>query len=447
MDAPIEVAKPQSYLAFSAALQNKLAANRTPSNVTVEVTRRCPLECVHCYNNLPMGDAAARSGELTYDEHCRLLDELCDAGCLWLLYTGGEIFARHDFLDIYTYAKKKGFLITLFTNGTLITPRIADYLVEWRPFAIEITLYGASKETYENLTGIPGSYARCLRGIRLLRERGLPLSLKSVAISINKHEIGTMKALAEDLGLRFKFDAMMTPRIDCSQSPLAVRLRPWEIVKMDLEDPVRVAEWKQLAERAAHLAENHERGDQVYHCGGGVNGLAVDPAGKMSICVLSHQDTYDWRRGNLYQGWNHFLHDVRKRKITRVTKCTGCGIKDLCGMCPANGELENGDPEAPVDFLCHVAHLRAKTMGIAVPAHGDCEYCEGGTAYSDLLDSAATLQQRRDELWMGPAAHAKVFPIMAAERSAGGGCGSCGSEHGSCTSHGSQARARQENAR
>src|SRR5262249_45367393 len=126
-----------SYGSFSEAFQNRWAAARIPLNGTIEVTRRCPLECLHCYNNLPMSDATARRRELTFDEHSRLLDELQDAGCLWLLYTGGEIFARRDFLDIYTCAKKKGFLITLFTNGTLITERIADYLAEWRPFAIE----------------------------------------------------------------------------------------------------------------------------------------------------------------------------------------------------------------------------------------------------------------------------------------------------------------------
>jgi radical SAM protein with 4Fe4S-binding SPASM domain len=382
-----------------------------------------------------MGDGEARRGELTFAEHCRLLDELAGAGCLWLLYTGGEIFARHDFLDIYTYAKKKGFLITLFTNGTLITPRIADYLLEWRPFAIEITLYGATKATYERLTGIPGSYERCLRGIRLLKERGLPASLKTVAISVNKHEIGEMKALAAELGLRFKFDAMMTPRIDCSQSPLAVRLQPWEVVKMDLEDPDRVAEWKKLAERYTRLTKVQQKSDELYHCGGGVNGCAIDPEGKMSICVLSHRDTYDWRRGSLSDGWGRFLRDVRERKITRLTKCTACEIKDLCGMCPANGELENGDPEAPVDFLCHVAHLRAKTMGIEVPKHGDCEYCAGGVHHAALAESASALLSHRGEHWMGSLRSGKVVPIVA-DRSAGtGGCTSCNPQSGGCSAH------------
>ena len=177
--------KELTYGAFSAALHERQSGQRAPLQVSIEVTRRCPLECLHCYNNLPMGDLDARHRELSKEEHFRVLDELVEMGCFWLLYTGGEIFARKDFLEIYTYAKQKGFLITLFTNGTLLTEAIADYLAQWPPFAIEITLYGRTRETYEALTAIPGSYDRCLRGIKFLRERGLPLKLKTVATSIN----------------------------------------------------------------------------------------------------------------------------------------------------------------------------------------------------------------------------------------------------------------------
>ncbi|MFZ0438218.1 MAG: radical SAM protein, partial [Candidatus Sulfotelmatobacter sp.] len=227
-----------SYGAFSADLHQRQSGQRAPMQVSIEVTRRCPLECQHCYNNLPMGDQDARSREMTTEEHFKMLDELVDMGCFWLLYTGGEIFARKDFLEIYTYAKKKGFLITLFTNGTLINEKIADYLVEWPPFSIEITLYGRTRETYEALTQIPGSYDRCLRGIKLLRERGLPLKLKTVATSINKHEVTAMRQFAEEeLGVEFKFDGQVNPRIDCSQSPLAVRLTPEEVVALDMNAP------------------------------------------------------------------------------------------------------------------------------------------------------------------------------------------------------------------
>src|SRR5437588_10960050 len=100
---------------------------RVPVNGPIDVSNRCPLQCKHCYNNLPMNDFVARARELTYDDYTRLLDELAALGCLWLLFSGGEIFARRDALDIYAYAKRKGFLITVFTDGTMIPAQRADF--------------------------------------------------------------------------------------------------------------------------------------------------------------------------------------------------------------------------------------------------------------------------------------------------------------------------------
>ncbi len=347
----------ERYGDFSLDLHQRVVAHRIPITGTIEVSRRCPLACAHCYNNLPMGDRAAQLGELTFDEYCRILDEISQAGCFWLLFTGGEIFARREFLDIYTYAKRKGFLITLFTNGTLITPKIADYLTEWPPFSIEITLYGRTRETYEKLTQVPGSYDKCMRGIQLLKERGLPLKLKTVGVSINKHEIGDMKHFVEEeLGLEFKFDAMINPRIDCSQSPLNVRLKPYEVVELDLHDSDRMSEWQKFGQRFNVPVHKEEHSEELYHCGGGINSFAIDPYGMLSICVLSQVDQYDLRKGSFKEGWEGFLFQVRRgKKITILNKCVKCEIKSMCGMCPANGELENKDPEKPVDFLCHVA--------------------------------------------------------------------------------------------
>ncbi len=410
-----------TYTDFSLVVHQSVNATRVPVNGTIEVTNRCPLSCSHCYNNLPMHDADARRREMSTEDHYRLLDELAGLGCLWLLYTGGEIFARRDFLDIYTYAKKKGFLVTLFTNGTLITESIADYLVEWPPFSIEITLYGATPETYEKLTQVPGSYERCMRGIRLLLQRNLPLKLKSVAVSINYHELEAMEEIAENLGVEFKFDPMINPRIDCSSSPLAVRLQPAELVQLDLRDPERVAEWRRLAIELAPALPADGETKQLYECGGGVNSWAVDPYGDLSICVLSHVDRYNVRDGSFRDGWDHYLRDVRTRPITRPTKCTSCGLKSMCGMCPANGELENGDAESPVDFLCEVAHLRAMTFGVPVRPHGDCEYCQDGVGYDGVSSAAEALRSgEADRIAAIPAA-----PMRAA--AAGCGSGSCGS--------------------
>lgn len=413
----------ERYGDFSLRLNQRVHSLRVPISGTLEISHRCPLECLHCYNNLPMSDHAARKQELTYQEYCRILDELAAAGCLWLLFSGGEIFARKDFLDIYTYAKRKGFLITLFTNGTLISPRIADYLVDLPPFCIEITLYGRTKETYERLTAVPGSYEKCLIGIKLLQERNLPLKLKTVGVSTNVHEIWEMQRFAEeDLGVEFKFDSMINPRIDCSQSPLAVRLKPAEIVALDLGDPRRVEEWHEFAEEYGGPVHQD---DQLYHCGGGINSFAIDPYGMMSICVLSHVDKYNLRTGSFQEGWNHFLYEVRfERKIQRLTKCQTCDLKSMCGMCPANGELENNDAEKPVDFLCQVAHLRAYAFNLSVRPHGDCEFCVDGSRYSEMVEQLALLEKLNLGSRMPST---RSLPVL----SSGGGCssGGCSSCH------------------
>lgn len=415
-----------SYGAFSADLHQRQSGQRAPMQVSIEVTRRCPLECHHCYNNLPMGDQDARSRELTTEEHFRMLDELVEMGCFWLLYTGGEIFARKDFLEIYTYAKKKGFLITLFTNGTLINEKIADYLVDWPPFAIEITLYGRTRETYEALTQIPGSYDRCLRGIKLLRERGLPLNLKTVATSINKHEISSMRQFAEqELGVEFKIDGQVNPRIDCSQSPLAVRLAPEEVVALDLAAPKGVSEYRRLAKHDAEHPPNLGQGNTVYFCGGGMNSFAINAYGEVGICVISQQETFSIREAGVQKVWEESLLRLRQTKRTRVTKCVQCRIQSLCGMCPANGELENGDRESPVEFLCHVAHLRATAVGAEIPAHGDCEFCAGGSSYEEMRESARRIQSKEIDVesWVGPQ---QILPILN-NPVAASGCGNCGS--------------------
>ncbi|MGB8988912.1 MAG: radical SAM protein [Candidatus Sulfotelmatobacter sp.] len=414
-----------SYGAFSADLHQRQSGQRVPVQVSIEVTRRCPLECQHCYNNLPMGDQTARSREMTTEEHFKMLDELVEMGCFWLIYTGGEIFARKDFLEIYTHAKRKGFLITLFTNGTLITEKIADYLVEWPPFAIEITLYGRTRETYEALTSIPGSYDRCLRGIKLLRERGLPVKLKTVATTINKHEVSAMRQFAEEeLGVEFKMDGQINPRIDCSQSPLAVRLSPEDVVALDMHAPKGVSEYRRLAQDEMEHPPSLSKNDTVYFCGGGLNSFAINAYGEMGICVISQQETFDIRRDGLQLTWEHSLKELRTRKRTRVTKCIQCRIQSLCGMCPANGEMENGDRESPVDFLCNVAHLRAAVIGAEIPEHGECEFCAGGNQHQELLESARRIRSKEVDVdsWTSMQ---QIFPILN-NAGAAAGCGGCG---------------------
>jgi len=293
--------------------------------------------------------------ELKTEEVLHIFDQIAESGCLWLLITGGEPLLRKDFLEIYTYAKKKGFITTVFTNGTLMTPEIAEYLAEWPPRSVEITLYGATKETYERVTRTPGSFKRCIRGIDLLLERGIPLDLKTMVMTSNHDEIFQMKEYAEELGVKFRFDPILNPRIDGSKTPCNFRLSPEDVIKLDLADEKRVKEYREFCEKFVKPF----RSDNLYVCGAGISTFHIDPYGKMSPCEMSRFQGYDLRSGSFQEGWYEFIPKFLDLKPTGDYPCGRCELISLCGQCPGWAWLENSDPEAPVEYLCQIAHLRA----------------------------------------------------------------------------------------
>ena len=348
------------YLDFSAAIHDKADEERFPLDGTLELTHRCNLACVHCYVNLPANDPEARKRELTYEECCQIIDTMVEEGCLYLLMTGGEPLLRRDFRDIYLYAKRSGLLISLFTNGCMVTSGIADFLAEYPPFNLEITLYGASEETYEKVTGVRGAYRKCLRGIRLLKERGLPLSLKSVGLNLNQHEILEMKRMSNEMGMEFKYDPDIHPRIDCSHQPCETRMTPEDVVALDLADPDVAEAW-----REDFLPENLDppENDYIYQCGAGLANFVVDPYGELEMCLISRQYGHNLREKSFREGFYDYFKDLRSRKRERPVRCGSCDFTAVCKTCPGTSLLEHGNEEDPVDYLCQITQLRAEVFG------------------------------------------------------------------------------------
>lgn len=93
-----------SYRKFSYRIHNKVIKNRIPLDGSIELTKRCNLSCIHCYYNYEFEEEE----EMSFKEISSLLNEISQAGCFWLLITGGEPLLRKDFLDIYKCAKKEG---------------------------------------------------------------------------------------------------------------------------------------------------------------------------------------------------------------------------------------------------------------------------------------------------------------------------------------------------
>ncbi|UCC94337.1 MAG: radical SAM protein [Candidatus Omnitrophota bacterium] len=340
-----------SYSEFSEKIHTKIRQNRTPLNGSIELTFRCNLNCAHCYcTHQPL------KKELSFKEVCRIFDEASEAGCLWLLITGGEPLLRDDFLDIYTYAKKKGMITTLFTNGTLITPYIADYLKDYPPFVTEISVYGITPQVYENVTGVSDSFYRCMRGIDLLLGRNLPLRIKTVAMSINKNEMLAMERFAKQLGLEFRYDPVINPKLDGSKEPCQVRITPQKAVELDLASQKRIKEWKDFCQEFS----DYPPSEKLYVCAAGLDAFHIDPYGALSVCVMSRQPSYDILSGSFQEGWYEFIpRAVLSQRFMTDFRCAQCAVRSLCDTCPGWAQLEKGNPEAPVEYLCQIAHLRA----------------------------------------------------------------------------------------
>jgi radical SAM protein with 4Fe4S-binding SPASM domain len=288
------------------------------------------------------------------EEALRLLDEIAEAGCLFLVLTGGEPLLRSDFATIYRYAKEKGFMITVFSNATLIDETVLDLFRELPPHAVDISLYAATAETYERITGAKRSFQRCMDGIARLRDAGIRYRMKTVLMTLNQHEFADMEAIAERNEVPFRVDCAINPRLDGDRSPLGLRVAPEQAVELELVSEARHASWNEWHEKSIPLASQ----GKLYNCGGGVSGFHIDAYGWLLPCVIGTAFKYDLRTGPFDKGWDRMGSWIAKKTVPEDHKCNHCDKRLFCTWCPAFSELENVDASAPCEYLCLLAAAR-----------------------------------------------------------------------------------------
>jgi len=236
------------------------------------------------------------------------MDEIQEAGCLELALTGGEPLMRNDFLEIYAYAQQKGFLITVFTNGTLVTERLAEWWTRYPPAMIEISLHGLRKGSFERITQGPGSYERCMAGIDLILARKLPLTLKTTGMTVNRDEILAIKAYADQLGERYRTDVYyrlgsdIRPRLDGSEDVFQYQLSDEDVIAIEQADP----EFRAERSRQDDWRQTMLRQGQGL-CRGGQRKFHIDAYGQLQLCSSNRRQSYDLRRGSFREGFYEVL--------------------------------------------------------------------------------------------------------------------------------------------
>jgi radical SAM protein with 4Fe4S-binding SPASM domain len=350
----------------------KLKARRVPLSFDLEITARCNNDCRHCYINLPAGERGARAAELTVDEIDRIAEQAVDLGAVWCLVTGGEPLLRPDFADIYRLLKRKGLLVSVFTNATLVSETHVALFRELPPRDIEVTVYGVTRETYERISRKTGTFDRFMDGLSLLMKSGVRVRLKAMAIQSNLHE---QEAIAAFCRARtkdfFRFDPQLHLRFDGNpegnRGILAERLTPEQIVALEAKDGQRMeALHKNCAmlinDEFAHFGCNH-----LFHCGAGNGSFNISYDGKFRLCssLWAPGTVYDLRRGTLAEAWHDFAPWVQEMRSSRrefLKSCRVCPLMNLCLWCPAHAHLETGEIDGPTPYFCAVAKARARAL-------------------------------------------------------------------------------------
>ncbi len=350
-------------------LWEKLGARRTLYSFELELTARCNLNCRHCYINLAAGDREALGVELPLPGIERIAEDAVSLGAIWCLLSGGEPLLRKDFFAIYLMLKKKGLLVSLFTNGTLITPKHVEFFKKYPPRDIEITVYGVTRETYESVSRVPGSFNAFLKGLDLLAQAGIPVSLKAMAMRSNLHEIPEIIRFSEKRSAdSFRFDPFLHLRYDGdplrNREIIAERLSPEAVVKLEKSYSPRFEALKKnclTLVRSEFFARASKR---LFRCGIGEKSFCVSPDGIFRFCssIWHPQCVYDLKKGNVDEAWKDMFPRVREIESMRpefMEKCCICPIINLCMWCPAVSYLETGQLDSPVNGFCRLAQARA----------------------------------------------------------------------------------------
>lgn len=339
------------------AVQNKVSDKRFPFGGILELTARCNLRCRHCY----IKDAETQSTrDLGTEEMKWVIDQIVEAGTLFLLFTGGEILLRKDFTELYLYARSKGILVTLFTNGTLFTKEIVEVLKQAPPYGLEITAYGATKQGYEAVTQVPGSFDHFMRGLELLHQNGIQFSLKSMVMKQNVAELDQLKALAEHYSVDYKYDTTIFPRLDCSTEVLECSLTMDEVINLDFNDNERLAAWQKMYMDTKGVRQKNR---MLYDCGAGYRSYLIDSSGRMSMCVLSRKPNYNILEMGFDQAWQL----LGKERIDNIrpedSECYNCESAGICLHCPGWAQLSGFNSNDKINpYYCKLNKQRAEMI-------------------------------------------------------------------------------------
>jgi len=352
-------------------LVRKTVERHLPWNVHIDLTYRCNERCVHCY--LDHHDY----GEMTTREVKNVLDQLAEAGALFLTFSGGEIFLRQDLFELIRYARGLNFDVSLKTNALLIDESRARKLRELDIRKIQISIYSADAAIHDAITKVPGSLDRSLRAIQFLLAEGLQVKLACPLMKQNLAAFRDVQSLAEKLGVPYMLDLTITPMMDGGDGVLRLRSSATELLQV-LQDqnlnsractpPEAEAEAAFATGSATSSGIESGAYDDI-PCSAGHNSCYISPYGDVSPCVQMPKPAGNLRKQQFDEIWygSSEMNRVRAVRESQLPLCSSCSIRNYCERCPGLAQMEGGDLLGAYERACELAEMNARLAGIENP--------------------------------------------------------------------------------
>lgn len=348
-------------------LVDKATRNRIPISAAFELTPLCNMNCRMCF--LRMSKKQQESIGPLHDAQAwlALAEEMQKMGNLFILLTGGEPLLHPGFAEIYQGLKKLGIYITINTNGTLLTPQLADMMAADLPRRVNITLYGASRETYGRICGYENGFDQTIDAIRMLTQRNVPVKINGSLTPENRDEMQRLMDIADELGAPIEINTYMFPcdRKHCGGYPEDVRVSAQEaaeaecaIRKRQLTDEA----WKRMTMELAYYRDHHFElpvRETKMVCRAGKSNCWFTWQGHMSPCVFLEKPGYPVLDGyDVSAAWKQIVAFCDEVQL--YAGCESCVHRHSCGVCAARTYWEGGAYDEKPEYLCqYTAHLNA----------------------------------------------------------------------------------------
>ena len=326
--------------------------NNNLFSVLFEITYQCNEKCKHCYV------CKDKREELSLDEIKKVLLDLKQLNVLNLVLTGGDVFCRKDFLDIFDYAIKLGFVVDIYTNGLYCDDSKIVAIARRHPRSIHFSIYSLDAKKHDEFTQVPGSFERTIAVAEKFRDLGVAVNFKTTMLEMNYDEIPQVIDFARNFGASLQIGTVLKYKQDGDSSPVSLK-----VCKDIFLDVIPRIQQKLDMPRDDKVCK---RIPSSRICGAGFTSISINPYGEVFACSSLPIVVGNVREANIIDIWENstVLKEWKSCTWSMVSKCKDCDSASVCAFCPGIAMQYHNTPFRDYEDGCILTEATIKYINM-----------------------------------------------------------------------------------